>query len=187
VRYGLELLPAFAVSLASLVHFVLHCIADHRKPSPNLDKMKPAVLLFVLAIVTGGYSSVWATDPICYREADVNSRSRVVLENQLAKWIVALPYNSTLLMNTGGHSGILEQIGFPLRRTINEGNHRVWKQPSDPEGLWERTLAHPAEFADFALAFEGDDVYKALQGRGYRELVEIKTSEQPRAVLYQLR
>jgi hypothetical protein len=187
VRYGLELLPAFAVSLASLVHFVLCRIADSHKPSTNLDRTKPAVLLLVLAVVVGGYSSVWAADPICFREADVNSRSRLVLENQLAKWVVALPYNSTLLMNTGGHSGTLEQIGFPLRRTINEGNHRVWMQPFDPDGLWERALAHPADFADFALAFEGDDVYKALAGRGYRELVEIETSGQPRAVLYQLR
>jgi len=187
VRYGLELLPAFAVSLASLVHFVLRRIADKHKPSMNLNRFRPAIVLAVLAIVVGGYSSVWATDPICFREADINSRSRAALESQLAKWIVALPYNSTLLMNTGGHSGVLEQIGFPLRRTINEGNHRVWKQPSDPEGLWERTLAHPAEFADFALAFEGDDVYKALEGRGYRELVEIETSGQPRAVLFQLR
>jgi len=34
--------------------------------------------------------------------------------------------------------GALEQAGIPLRRTINEGNHRVWKYPLDPDGLWER-------------------------------------------------
>jgi hypothetical protein len=187
VRYGLELLPAFAVSLALLAHFALHRL-DTKQTSPQQLKMvRPAVLFAVLAIVVSGYSTVWAADPICHREAATNSRGRIRLEKQLAEWLPVLPSNSTWLMYLGEHSGVLEQAGMPLRRTINEGNHRVWKQPSDPEGLWERALAHPAEFADYALAFEGDPVYQALAGRGFKELVEIRTTGQARAVLYQLR
>jgi hypothetical protein len=187
VRYGLELLPAFAVSLALLVHFAFHGLGAEEKIPQQFKMARPAVRFFVLAIVVGGYTTVWNAGPICYREAATNSRGRLRLEKQLAEWLRVLPPNSTWLMYLGEHSGALEQAGMPLRRTINEGNHRVWKQPSDPEGLWERALAHPAEFADYALAFEGDPVFQGLAGRGFKELVEIKTSGQSRAVLYQLR
>jgi hypothetical protein len=186
VRYGLELLPAFAVSMALLAHFAFHR-ATGQNISKHIKRLGLAAAFVVLGVVAGSYFLVWNVGPICYREAATNSRSRIRLENQLAQWLQVLPPNSTLLMYLGEHSAALEQAGMPLRRTINEGNHRVWKQPSDPEGLWERALAHPAELADYALAFEGDPVFQALAGRGFKELVEIKTTGQGRAVLYQLR
>jgi hypothetical protein len=187
IRYGLELLPAFAVSLAVLTNFLSHKLVAAGKIAQKFKRFPTVAAFAVLAVVVGSYSSVWSAGPICYREAANNMRNRIALEAQLAKWLELLPPNSTLLMYLGEHPGAVEQAGFPLRRTINEGNHRVWKQPSDPDGLWERALVHPAEFADYALAFEGDAVYKALQGHGFNELVEIKTTGQSRAVLYQLR
>ena len=99
----------------------------------------------------------------------------------------ALPPDATLLMYLGEHVGAVQQAGIPLKRVINEGNHRVWKQPFDPDGLWERALANPAEFADYVVAFEGDTVWQAVQGRQLQELVEVKVTEQPRAVLYRAR
>jgi hypothetical protein len=42
----------------------------------------------------------------------------------------------------------------------------VWQRPSDPEGLWERSLADPATQADFVVAFEGDVVWQAVHARG---------------------
>lgn len=187
VRYGLELLPAFAVSLALLAQLTFSIRGGNKEISRNPGRLRPAAALAILGVVIGGYSSVWSANPICYREAASNMRGRVALENQLANWLEVLPPNSTLLMYLGGHPGIVERADFSISRTINEGNHRVWKQPSDPEGLWERALQHPAEFADFALAFEGDPVFQALTGRGFKELVEIKTTGQSRAVLCQLR
>ncbi len=90
-------------------------------------------------------------------------------------------------MYLGAHSGALEQAGVPLRRVINEGNHRVWKQPVDPEGLWERALADPAAYADYAVGFEGDQVWAAAKARGLPALVEIHTTGQPAAVVFQTR
>ena len=57
----------------------------------------------------------------------------------------------------------MQQAGIPLRRVINEGNHRTWKQPVDLDGLWERALANPSQYADFVIAFEGDAVSTAVQ------------------------
>jgi hypothetical protein len=157
------------------------------RTSPLSKAFRTAAMLVAVAVVVGGYSSIWAANPICYREAATNMRGRISLETQLAKWLEALPPDSTLLMYLSEHPGAVEQAGLPLRRTVNEGNHRTWKQPSDPEGLWERALVNPAESADFALAFEGDPVSKALAGRGFKELVEVETTGQSRAVLYRLR
>jgi hypothetical protein len=90
-------------------------------------------------------------------------------------------------MYLGEHVGALEQAGIPLRSVIHEGNHRVWKQPVDGEGLWERALADPGGLADYVVAFEGDPVWKGRQGRQLPELVEIETTGQPRAVIYRAR
>jgi hypothetical protein len=178
-RYGLQLLPAFAVAIGILAHAVVRS-----KQWPRI--WRRAALLALLAIVVASYGFVWAAGPVCYSEAVINMRSRVALEKQLAGWLHALPTNATLLMDLGGHPGALEQAGIPLKRTINEGNHRVWMQPTDPEGLWERALANPAELADYALAFEGDDVWRAVQGRHFKELVVIRVTGEPQATLYRL-
>ncbi len=112
-------------------------------------------------------------------------RGRVSLDRQLAGWIKSLPPDSTLLMYLGEHVGALEQAGVPLRRVINESNHRVWKRPLDPEGLWERALANPAAYADYPVGFEGDPVWAAAKDQHLLALVEIHTMGQPRAAIFQ--
>ena len=158
VRYGLELLPAFAAGLAVLVGLVLNSYQPR-------DRLRIGAVLAVLGVAVAGYGSIWQSDPICYREAALNMRQHLSLDRQLAKWLMALPPDATLLMCLGDHVGAVQQAGIPFKRVINEGNHRVWKQPLDPEGLWERALANPAAFADYAVAFEGDAVWQAIQGR----------------------
>jgi len=180
VRYGLELLPAFAAGLAVLVGLAL-------KSYRPRDRVRLGVALAVLGVIVAGYGSIWQSDPICYREAAVNMRRHLSLDQQLANWLKALPPDSTLLMYLGEHVGAVQQAGIPLKRVINEGNHRVWKQPFDPDGLWERALANPPEFADYVVAFEGDTVWQATRERQLKELVEIKVTGQPRAILYRAR
>jgi 4-amino-4-deoxy-L-arabinose transferase-like glycosyltransferase len=179
-RYGLQLLPAFAAAVAGLVYVALRF---HRWN----QKLRATVVFALIALVVASYASIWRAGPMCLAEAQINMRGRVALQRQLAGWLKALPSDSTLLMYLGGYPGAVQEAGIPLRRVINEGNHRVWKHPVDPEGLWERALADPAKYADYALAFEGDSVWQAAQGKHLRELVEIKVSGEPRAILYRLR
>ena len=180
VRYGLQLLPAFAAAVAILTYTVVQSTQW-----PRL--WRRGALLALLVIVVVSYGFIWRAGPICYEEAVINMRSRVALERQVAGWLHALPANATLLMDLGGHPGAVQKAGIPLKRTINEGNHRVWMQPSDSGGLWERALANPAELADYALAFEGDEVWRAVHGRGFNELVVIHVTGQPQAILYRVR
>jgi hypothetical protein len=188
VRYGLQLLPAFAVFVPLGISFIVQAAA--RIPRVEVSSRRwagAATLLSVLVLAVASYGAIWRADPICYREAAINARGRVALDGQVAGWLKSLPADSTLLMYLGEHVGALEQAGIPLRRVINEGNHRVWKQPADPEGLWERALGDPSVYADYAVGFEGDAVWRAAKDRRLTALVEIHTTGQPRAVIFQAR
>jgi hypothetical protein len=90
-------------------------------------------------------------------------------------------------MYLGEHVGALQDAGIPLRRTISEGNHRVWKQPSDPDGLWERALASPGQYADFVVAFDGDTVWQAVHERGLPVVARIEVAGQHAGTIYRAR
>jgi hypothetical protein len=180
VRYGLQFLPAFAAAIATVVHVTIEAHGWNRR-------LRMAVLLLLFAIVSASYASVWLAGPVTLKEAQVNMRSRTELEKQLASWLQKLPADSTILMYLGDHVGAMQQAGIPLAHTINEGNHRTWKQPIDREGLWERALADPSQYADYAVASEGDPVWYAAQSRHLPALVVIHTSGQAPVSVYRAR
>jgi hypothetical protein len=179
IRYGIQLLPALAVFVAVAVSYCTWLI---KVPAPRWAMGAAGISLVVVS-----YAGVWRAQPGCYREAWVNSRTRLQLESSLADQLTKLPANATLLMYLGEHVGALQDAGIPLKRTINEGNHRVWRQPEDPQGLWERALADPAKLADFAVAFEGDPVWNAMHARGLPALTIIAVNGQHRATIFQTR
>jgi len=180
VRYGLQPLPAFAAALAIVVYLAVQSETLTRR-------LRLACTLAVFALMIASYASIWRAGPICLKEAQINMRSRNQLERQLASWLIKLPPDSTLLMYVGDHVGALQQAAIPLKRVINEGNHRVWMQPADPDGLWERALADPAQYADYVVAAEGDPIWQAAHDHRLTELVEIHVTGQARAVLYRAR
>jgi hypothetical protein len=186
VRYGLELLPALAVFVPLGIYFVVRFFCKVFS-AEVFENRWASVTAFaaVLLLVALSYAAIWQGDPICLREAQVNSRGRIALDKQLEDWLRSLPSDSTLLMYLGDHVGALERAGVPLKRTINEGNHRVWKQPSDPEGLWERALSDPTAYANFILGFKGDPVWNAAMARHLPAIVEIHVTGQPAAVIFQ--
>lgn len=179
VRYGLQLLPAFAAALALVVHLAATSTTWN-------SKLRTACVLGVVALATASYISIWRATPVSLEEAQLNMRTRNQLETQVAIWLRKLPSDSTLLMYLGDHVGALQQAGIPLKRVINEGNHRVWKQ-TDPNGLWEHALADPAHYANYVVAFQGDPVWQAVQARHLPALVEIHVSGQAPAILYRAR
>jgi len=180
VRYGLQLLPAFAAALAMVVD---RTIRHEGWPA----RLRLACVLGMLTFMIASYATIWRSGPISLQEAQINMRTRHQLEMQLAGWLQKLPPNSTLLMYMGDHVGAVQQAGIPLKQVINEGNHRTWKRPIDPDGLWERALADPSGYADYVVAFDGDPVWRAVQGRRLSELVEIHVTGQARAILFRAR
>ncbi|MGB9074118.1 MAG: hypothetical protein WCC22_15885 [Terriglobales bacterium] len=218
LRYGLQLLPLFAVAAgmipSALTKFDKAGTAAEgdsqdeqrarslkRQPDANPRSFAarrqpetivafPAVWVAAAAVIVLtalSYFSVLKAQPLCFKEAWVNSRTRLALETAVAERIRSLPRNSEYLMSVRDHVGVFQQAGVPLRRVINEENHRPWKKPADPEGLWERALADPARHLDFAIAYEGDAVDRGVDKSRLTLLLEIHTTGQPRARIYATR
>ncbi|MBV8475566.1 MAG: hypothetical protein JOZ36_02780 [Acidobacteria bacterium] len=176
VRYGIELLPAAAVFFSVGIYF-LSSMVD-RRPA------KALIVVLAMAWVAASYVSVWRAQPVTLREAWVNSQSRIALERELAANLHRLPAKSTLLMYLGDHVGALQAAGIPLARVIQEGNHRTWRQPSDPAGLWERALADPGALADYAIGFDDDPVARSARRHKLVPLIIVETPGQRPATIF---
>ncbi len=168
VRYGLELLPAFAVSLAILASLGKSAIIPPR--------WQIAVPLLVIALVAGGYASSWRATPITLREARANGKTRMSLDTVVARYIQAMPPNATILMQTGSYVGALELADRHL-------DHVIW------EGLfleWEGALNQPAQDADYVIAFDDDMVSKAvaMHPDGLKSMFVLHIAGQPQATIF---
>jgi hypothetical protein len=178
-RYGLQLLPMFAVSAGVLTASVFLFGAGWRHGG------KMVAVIFALMVVS--YASVWKADPQCLKEAQRNWEIRHTLNSAVQRVVAGLPRNSRFLMDLGEHVGVMEQAGIPLRQVVNNENHRPWKRPSDLEGLWERALADPPRYVDFVIAFDGDAVDQGANRTNLTVLAEIHATGQPRARIYSAR
>ena len=175
-RYGVELLPMFAVFAAVSAAWVWK-----RVP---IRWAELGVVAAILVLAVASYASVWMDQPIAFREGLINSRTRIALETELAKNLELLPHDATVLMYLGDHGGALQRAAFPLRRVIQEGNHRTWKQPVDPEGLWERALADPAAFVDYVVSVQGDAVSAGVNANDLSPLAVIHVTGQPPVTIF---
>ena len=176
VRYGIEMLPAFAVLTAIAAYGLLRFAATTRT--------KAIITAIFLCSVVVSYVQVWRSEQVSYQEALVNSKTRIALESRIATEFEQLPSNTRFLMYLGDHVGLFQQAGIPLSRVVNEGNHRSWVLPSDPNGLWERALAHPAEYADYVIAFDSDQVASKVNKGELVSLEIVRVSGQPQATIY---
>jgi hypothetical protein len=168
VRYGLELLPVFAVFPALLAVFLAELVANPKK--------KLIVWSLLALLIAASYLSIYADVPITLKEAQVNARTRMVLEDELARFLAAVPPSATLLMYQGEHVGALQQAGIPLRHVISEVNH--------PD--WEWGLLDPAHSADFIIACKGDSVWMAAQEHQHEltNLISITVPGQAKCAIY---
>jgi len=185
LRYGQQFLPVFAVS-AAMMMALPSAIERVARRHPSL-RLNVVTLCAVTVVVVGCYLSIWRMQPLCFTEAWVNSRTKLALESSVARVVSTLPPNSRYLMYVGDHVGVFQQAGVPLRQVINEGNHRPWVRPEDPEGLWERALANPSAFVDFVIAYDGDAVDHMVDKQGLQLMTEIHTTGQPHAKIYEAR
>lgn len=168
LRYGVELLPAVAISIAFLFDSALGL-----KYKPGLER---AVNVAALLLIAVSYGMVWKAGPIALREARVNGAPKAAFEELLSEELAKLPHGSRLLMYTGAHAGALRRAGVPLSHTVNEDNYL----------LWDAALASPAKEADFVLAVADDPVAEAV--RKHPEGLEVhgtlRLPEYPVTVIY---
>lgn len=182
VRYGLELLPAIAVFAA----IIPWAVSRLRRRGLTVAA---TTVLFVIAFLAFS-SSAWcfskrsqnrnlarkAMIPICYREAWVNSRSRIQLENQLAKALSMIPENATVLMYTSEYVGALQKAGIHLDRVISECTYYAW----------DSARSAPFAGADYIVTVQGDPVAEAVRinPRGLTKLIIIHSQDKPPVTIY---
>ncbi|HVW78454.1 MAG TPA: hypothetical protein VHB45_12630 [Alloacidobacterium sp.] len=169
-RYGMEMLPAFALFLAFLVAWANDRITE-RWP-------RGAGWVVALALLFIGVDSAVLTRsrPLVLQEAIANARTRIPFEHALAKALLELPEQGRILMYTSEHIGALQQAGIPLKRTINEGDYYQWPG----------ALQHPAKAAAIVVTTDGDAVAAAVAAHpeGLTLVNVICSTGQPCARIY---
>jgi len=189
VRYGVELLPAFAVCVA-LIFVAARQIAERaREKTPHW--LAPAVsgLLLAAILLAYGSSAAGASPraredaaphrwmiPVSYRAALVNGRARAEMEARLARELSGISPDATVLMYAADHVGALQRAGLRFDRVISEFSPREWKA----------AMLRPVIAADYVVAVEEDPVAQAVSRHphGLTRLVELHTEGKPPVAIY---
>ncbi|HEY1577150.1 MAG TPA: hypothetical protein VGF82_08780 [Terracidiphilus sp.] len=172
-RYGMEMLPAFALGLAFSAQFV---IAATREFKPVLVRYTAAALYVIVAINAW---NILRHHPLTYIEGTKNIESRHDFEENippLLRSLLATRPGGQVLMNTSVYPNLVAFAGIPLRQTINEG---------DREFL-SAALANPANHAAIVVAFDGDEFDQAVKAhpRGLRLVGRFTAPGEPAGTVY---
>jgi len=169
-RYGMELLPALAVSMFLAVEWVQ---LRWSRSQPRKASLLHPIALAVIALNT---VVMMYFVPLVLKEGIVNSTTRISLEKGIARELQMFPPGVPILMYNSDHVGALQDAGIPLKQTLNEGDYVSWKAALDD----------PAKHAAYVIAIKGDPVSKAVDAnsQGLTELMVLCTTGQPCARIY---
>jgi len=147
-RYGMELIPAFALALAFFVAWLAGVAVRARAL-----RAAPVWLPWVMIALLVANAAVLLRDtPLVVREAIANSRTRIPFEAAYARALEVLPPGSTILAYTSEHPGAYQRAGIPLKHTINESDYYEWTP----------ALKDPAKAADYVITTDNDRVAQAV-------------------------
>ena len=172
-RYGMELLPAFALGLAFAAEVVLGAAGQLKR-----QWVRPAAALLMALAVWNAWK-VTAEKPLTYVESTKNIAARRPLEQQippLLRSLLAIRPGGAVLMKTSVYPNLVAFTGIPLRQTINEGD----------ADFYTRALAAPARQAAIVVAFAGDEIDRAVKAHpeGLRAVGSFMAPGQPTGTVY---
>jgi hypothetical protein len=154
-RYGIELLPALALGVGFAARSAAGALA--RWQGPRIAQLLPDIA-FALLFVFAGINAVGLVrqEPIVYAESTTNLDARLPYDQAippiLQDLLSTFPHGA-VLMNTSTYPEIVAFTGIPLRQTINESDL----------ALWRAALEAPASHAAIVVAFDGDEVDRAVK------------------------
>jgi len=154
-RYGMEMLPAFALGLGFAAQFALAVVNEFKPRRVNARWVGYAagVLFAVLAL---NAIQMVRERPLVYVEGTKNIASRKAYEIEIPPALRALLVErpqGVVLMDTSVFPELVALTGIPLRQTINEGDMQFYYAALDA----------PATHAAIVLAFDGDEVDRAVK------------------------
>lgn len=173
LRYGMEMLPAFALGLGFAAQFGLSAVREFKSGWPKYA----AGLLFAL-IALNSWRMMRAR-PLVYVEGTKNIESRRQYELEippLLRSLLATRPGAVVLMDTSVYPELVSLTGIPLRQTINE---------SDLE-IYQEALRAPAAHAAIVLAFDGDEIDQAVKAHpaGLTPVRRFTLAGQPSGTMY---
>jgi len=172
-RYGMEMLPALSLSLGFAAQFALAAVREFKTRWVHYA----AGLLFAL-VALNAWQMVQER-PVVYVEGTTNINARRPYEIQIPPALHALlveRLGGVVLMDTSVYPEIITLTGIPLRQTINESDLEIYRS----------ALEAPAAHAAIVLAFDGDEVDRAVHAHpaSLRALRCFMAPGQPSGTLY---
>ncbi|HEY6490581.1 MAG TPA: glycosyltransferase family 39 protein [Terracidiphilus sp.] len=172
-RYGMEMLPAFALSLACVAEIVLGITREFKR-----DWVRPVAGLIIALAVWNAWK-VTAEKPLTYIEGTKNIEARRPFEVQippLLRSLLASRPGAPVLMKTSVYPNLVAFTGIPFRQTINEGD----------ADFYAAALAAPAAHAEIVVAFDGDEVDRAVRAHpaGLKAVGHFEAPGQPDGTVY---
>jgi hypothetical protein len=175
LRYGIELLPAFALALGFAAQLCLSAVREF-KPQSKWAGSAAAVLLVLVGL--NAIAMVREHPPVYVEGTRIIAAHRPYeLEiPPVLRSLLAQRRGGVLLMITSTDPEIVALTGIPLRQTINESDL----------GFYRDALAAPAAHAAFVLAFDGDEIDRAVHAHpgGLTLYRRFSAPGQPAATLY---
>jgi hypothetical protein len=177
-RYGLEMLPAFALGLGFATQFALAMVNEFkpREFNPIWARLATSALFAIIVLNT---AQVVRERPLVYVEGTKNIEARRPYEIEIPPVLKALLTErpgGVVLMDTSVFPEIVALTGIPLRQTINESDHEIYLA----------ALAAPAVHAPIVLAFDGDEIDHAVKAHpeGLTVVHRFTLKGQPAATIY---
>jgi hypothetical protein len=172
-RYGVELLPALALSLGFAASFALAAV---REGNPRWVRAAVAIMF---ALIGANLGLMLKHRALVYVEGTKNIDARRSYEQEIPpvlRVLLAQRPGGEVLMVTSVYPDLVAFTGIPLRQTVNEGDQE----------LWQDALSAPAQHAALVLAFAGDPVERAVHEHpaGLRLIRRFTAPGQPAAALY---
>jgi len=172
-RYGMEMLPAFALGLAFAAQFIVAAI---REFNPRSMPFATAALYVLVGL------NAWAVlrdHPLTYIEGTKNLESRSAFETEIPpvmRSLLSTRPGGQVLMETSVYPNLVAFTGIPLRQTINESDREFYSE----------ALAAPAAHAALVLAFDGDQIDDAVKAHpaGLRAVQHFDAPGQKSATVY---
>ena len=177
-RYGMELLPAIALGLAFAAQIVFILIREFKPAADGLRWRTAAIALLAVLI---GFNFAWMLrqHPLVYVEGTKNEAARrpydLAIPPALRSMLASRP-GAIVLMNTSVYPELVSLTGIPLRQTINESDKQYFNA----------ALAAPAAHAAIVIAFDGDEVDRAVKAHpeGLTPVGRFTAKGQPSATIY---
>ena len=178
LRYGMELLPAFALGLGFVAQFVLAAVFEF-KPRPRNHPSSTVVIALFFGVIAFNTARMLRERPQVYIEGTRNIEARLAYDEQIPSALRALlaerPH-AVVLMDTSVFPEIVAFTGISLRQTINESDLEIYRA----------ALAAPAAHAALVLAFDGDEIDRAVHAhpQGLTAVRRFSTAGKPAGTIY---